>query len=77
MFLVARTYTDQKDQISLMSERFHTTIETALEDYNTRFSRGEHDLCIAKVLQVKTVLVDFDISGSIEYSLPDRSAELT
>ena len=69
MYIVGQTYTNKDGVSNLMSETFHETLNSALEDHANRDSNGYRDLVIARVLTVKTVLVDYDASGANEVSL--------
>lgn len=69
MYIVARTILMKDEKTSIMSEQFHETLDLALVDYNQRMFSGNRDLFIAKILPVKTVIVDFDSAGIIEVPL--------
>lgn len=72
MYIVAQQYVNAKtDQISLMSETFHDTIEKALDCRASLVSKGYRDLIIAKVLTIKTVIVDYDHRGELEIPLTE------
>lgn len=66
MFIVAQLYSAKDDRQSLMSEALHPTIDSALADYNERITSGYRNLIIARILPVKTVIVDYDAAGVIE-----------
>lgn len=68
MYIVGRKlHMNKKDvtegaepQYSVYQETFHDTPESALEVYNHILQNGYNDGFIAKMLTIKTVLVDFD-----------------
>lgn len=56
----------EKGTTSLMNEKFHATIDAALSDYTQRYRSTIQQPVICKILQVKTVLVDYDAAGPME-----------
>jgi hypothetical protein len=77
MYLVAQKYLDKEKTLHTMSEAYHETLDSALADHAERTSKGYHDLIIARILTVKTVVVDFTTEELHELAKPGERMQDT
>lgn len=70
MYIVAEQWTDkEKDELSLFGEKFFSTAEDAIANYQSRIGSTGRKLLMLKVLQVKVVIEDFDAAGPLQHAL--------
>lgn len=69
MYIVAQLYRNKEEKPGLMTEAIHNTMDEALTDYNDRIMRGYRELVIAKILTVRTVVIDYDEAGEVQSPL--------